>query len=66
MRINPITRAHEGRLARSRLIRNTESISPSSYAWIRTVEGEPAGDFLSTEEDEEGHFDDIESEPTWI
>jgi hypothetical protein len=44
----------------------TLSIAPRTYSWIRDADGEPAGDFLTTEEATTGEFDMLESGPTWI
>ena len=66
MRINPMDRARQGLLARSRMIRDKESIAPRTLAWIRNADGEPAGNFLMAEEATIGEFVMLESEPTWI
>ena len=61
-----MTHERERLLARSRLIQDKESIAPRTYSWIRDADGEPAGDFLTTEEATTGEFDMLESGPTWI
>ena len=66
IRISFMTHERERLLARSRLIQDKESIAPRTYSWIRDADGEPAGDFLTTEEATTGKFDMLESGPTWI
>jgi hypothetical protein len=66
VRIPPLTHAREGLLARSRMIRDKQSIAPPMFSWIYNVDGEPAGEFLTAEEATVGEFDLIESGPTWI
>jgi hypothetical protein len=66
MRIDPLERHKQGLLARSCMTQSTRSIAPPTFAWVRNIEGEPAGNFLMEQEATEGEFDELESRPAWI
>jgi hypothetical protein len=66
MRIDPLDRHKQGLLACSRMTQSTQSIAPPTFAWVRNVEGEIAGNFLTEQEATEGEFDELESGPAWI